>query len=156
MIAKEILTKLPVGARALHFAMNNHRVQDINWVNNFVRDFPSHDLRQWDTTMPVLSACSFLKIWFKDHLPNSVFYKGGFTDADLLTVTSRDFIRDQIQVKVKNLRAASNTIGDYDPFQTVICDTILALNWAMSLIDALESGHFVNWNTLEIETEINF
>ena len=151
MIAKEILVQLPEMARCLHFAINNHRVQGINYVHDFVRDFPSHDLRQWDTTMPVLSACAFLKIWFKDHLPNSVFYKGGFTDADLLTVTSRDFIRDQIQVKVKNLIAASHTIGDYDPFQTVICDTILALNWAMSLIDAMESGHFVNWNTLEIQ-----
>ena len=156
MIAKKILTQLPEMARLMHFAMNNHRVQDSNWVNNFVRDFPTHDLKQWDTTMPVLSACSLLKIWFKEHMPNSVFYKGGFTDADLLTATTRDFLRDQIQEKVKNLMAASNTIGDYDPFQGVIADTILALNWAMGLIDAVESGYFVNWNTLEIETEINF
>lgn len=154
MIAKEILIKLPEMARCLHFAMNNHRVQDSNWINNFVRDFPTHDLKQWDTTMPVLSACSLLKIWFKDHCPNSVFYKGGFTDADLLTATTRDFLRVQIQEKVKNLMAASKTIGDYDPFQTVICDTILALNWAMGLIDAVESGYFVNWNTLEFTTEI--
>ena len=156
MIAKEILIKLPEMARCLHFAMNNHRVQDINWVNNFVRDFPSHDLRQWDTTMPVLSACSLLRIWFKDHLPNSVFYKGGFTDADLLTVTSRDFIRDQIQEKVRNLIKAGDTILDSDPFQGVITDTILALNWAMSLIDAMESGHLINWDTLEVKTEIEF
>ena len=151
MIAKEILVQLPEMARCLHFAMNNHRVQGINYVHDFVRDFPSHDLRQWDTTMPVLSACAFLKIWFKDHLPNSVFYKGGFTDADLLTVTSRDFIRDQIQEKVRNLIKAGDTIPDSDPFQGVITDTILALHWAMGLIDALESGHFVNWNTLEIQ-----
>lgn len=156
MIAKEILIKLPEMARCLHFAMNNHRVQDSGWINNFVRDFPEHDLRQWDTTMPVLSACAFLKIWFKDHLPNSVFYKGGFTDADLLTVTSRDFIKKTIQEKVRGLIKASDTIGDYDPFQGVISDTILALNHAMALIDALESGHLINWNTLEIETEINF
>ena len=156
MIAKEILVKLPEMARLMHFAMNNHRIQSINYVHDFVRDFPSHDLRQWDTTMPVLSACAFLKIWFKDHMPNSVFYKGGFTDADLLTVTSRDFIKDTIQAKVKDLIKASNTIGDYDPFQTVISDTILALNWAMGLIDALESGHLVNWHTLEVKTEIEF
>lgn len=156
MIAKEILIKLPEMARCLHFAMNNHRVQDINWVNNFVRDFPSHDLRQWDTTMPVLSACSLLKIWFKDHMPNSVFYKGGFTDADLLTATTRDFIRDQIRDKVRGLIKAGDTIQASDPFQGVISDTILALNWAMGLIDALESGHFVNWNTLEVKTEIEF
>lgn len=140
MIAKEILVQLPEMARCLHFAMNNHRVQDSNWVNNFVRDFPTRDLKQWDTTMPVLSACSVLRIWFKDHLPNSVFYKGGFTDADLITATTRDFLRVQIQDKVRDLMAASKTIGDYDPFQTVICDTILALNWAMGLIDAVESG----------------
>ena len=156
MIAKEILAQLPEMARCLHFAANNFRVQESDWINNFVRDFPTADLRQWDTTMPVLSACSFLKVWFKDHMPNHVFYKGGFTDADLLTATTRDFLRDQIQEKVKNLMAASNTIQASDPFQGVISDTILALNWAMSLIDALESGHFVNWNTLEIKTEISF
>ena len=156
MIAKEILIKLPEMARCLHFAMNNHRVQGQNWVNNFVRDFPEHDLRQWDTAVPVLSACAFLKVWFKDHMPNHVYYTGGFTDADLLTVTSRDFIRNRIQDKVRDLMKASGTIGDYDPFQGVIADTILALNWAMGLIDALESGHLINWHTLEIETEINF
>lgn len=156
MIAKEILIKLPAGARALHFAMNNHRVQESGWVNNFVRDFPTNDLKQWDTTMPVLSACSVLKIWFKDHMPNHVYYTGGFTDADLITVTSRDFLRDQIQEKVRGLMKASRTVHDYHPFQTVICDTILALNWAMSLIDAVESGHLVNWHTLEVKTEIEF
>ena len=156
MIAKEILIKLPEMARCLHFAMNNHRVQDINYVHDFVRDFPSHDLRQWDTTMPVLSACAFLKIWFKDHLPNSIFYKGGFTDANLLTADTRDFIRDQIQEKVRNLIKAGDTIPDSDPFQDVITDTILALHWAMSLIDAMESGHFVNWHTLEVKIEIEF
>lgn len=143
-------------ARCLHFAMNNHRVQDINWVNNFVRDFPTLEVRQWDTTLPVLSACSLLKIWFKDHMPNSVFYKGGFTDADLITATTRDFIRGQIRDKVRGLIKAGDTIQASDPFQDVISDTILALNHAMALIDAMESGHFVNWNTLEIETEINF
>jgi len=156
MIAKEILVQLPETARCLHFAMNNHRVQDSGWVNNFVRDFPTHDLKQWDTTMPVLSACSLLRIWFKEHLPNSVFYKGGFTDADLLTATTRDFIRDQIQGKVRDLIKAGDTIQASDPFQGIISDTILALNHAMALIDALESGHLINWNTLEIETEINF
>ena len=156
MIAKEILVKLPEMAQCLHFAMNNHRVQDSDWVHNFVRDYPTRDLQKWDTTVPVLSACALLKIWFKDHLPNSVFYTGGFTDADLLTTTSRDFIKDQIQVKVRNLMKASDTITDYDPFQGVIADTILALNWAMSLIDAMESGHFVNWHTLEVKTEIEF
>lgn len=156
MIAKEILIKLPEMARLMHFAMNNHRVQDINYVHDFVRDFPSHDLRQWDTTMPVLSACAFLKIWFKDHMPNSVFYKGGFSDADLLTVTTRDFIRDQIQVKVKDLIKAGATIPENHPFQAIINDTIMALDHAMLLIMSLESGHLINWNTLEIETEISF
>lgn len=156
MIAKEILVQLPEMARCLHFAMNNHRIQDTNWINNFVRDFPTADLKQWDTTMPVLSACSLLKIWFKDHMPNSIFYTGGFTDADLLTATSRDFLRGQIQDKVRDLIKAGDTIQASDPFQGVISDTILALNHAMALIDALESGHLVNWNTLEIETEINF
>ena len=156
MIAKEILVQLPEMARCLHFAMNNHRAQDSEWVNNFVRDFPTTELRQWDTAVPVLSACFFLKIWFKNHMPNHYLYKGGFTDADLLTATTRDFIRDHIQEKVKNLMAASKTIGDYDPFQTVICDTILALNWAMGLIDAMENGYFVNWHTLEVKTEIEF
>ena len=156
MIAKEILVQLPEMARCLHFAMNNHRAQDSDWVQNFVRDFPTADLRQWDTVMPVLSASFFLKIWFKNHMPNHYLYKGGFTDADLLTATTRDFIRDHIQEKVENLMAASKTIGDYDPFQTVICDTILALNWAMGLIDAVENGYFVNWHTLEVKTEIEF
>lgn len=156
MIAKNILIQLPEMARCLHFAMNNHRVQGSSWVTDFVRDFPEHDLKQWDTVVPVLSACSFLKTWFKDHMPNNVFYKGGFSDADVLSATSRDFIKDTIREKVRGLIKASDTIGDYDPFQGVIADTILALNHAMALIDALESGHFVNWNTLEIETEINF
>ena len=156
MIAKEILVQLPEMARCLYFAMNNHRVQDSNWINNFVRDFPTLELRQWDTTMPVLSACSLLRIWFKDHLPNSVFYKGGFTNEELLTASTRDFIKDEIQEKVRNLVKAGDTIPDSDPFQGVIADTILALNWAMSLIDAVESGHFVNWNTLEVKTEIEF
>ena len=156
MIDQKTLSQLPEMARCLHFAMNNHRVQDSDWVHNFVRDYPTRDLQKWDTTVPVLSACALLKIWFKDHLPNSVFYTGGFTDADLLTTTSRDFIKDQIQVKVRNLMKASDTITDYDPFQGVIADTILALNWAMSLIDAMESGYFVNWNTLEVKTEIEF
>lgn len=156
MISKEILIKLPAGARALHFSMNNFRVQDSDWVHNFVRDFPTSDLQKWDTTVPVLSASFFLKVWFKDHMPNSVFYKGGFTDADILTTSTRDFIKDTIQEKVKDLIKASKTIGDYEPFQTVISDTILALNWAMSLILAVESGYFVNWNTLEVKTEIEF
>lgn len=156
MIAKEILIKLPEMARCLHFAMNNHRVQDSNWVNNFVRDYPTNDLKQWDTTMPVLSACAFLKVWFKDHMPNSPFYKGGFSDADLLTVTSRDFIKKTIQDKVRNLVKAGDTILDSDPFQGVITDTILALHWARGLIDAVESGHLVNWDTLEVKTEIEF
>lgn len=156
MIAKNILIQLPEMARCLHFAMNNHRVQGQSWVNNFVRDFPTHDLREWDTTMPVLSACSLLKIWFKDHMPNHVYYTGGFTDADLITVTSRDFIKKTIREKVHGLIKASDTIGDYDPFQGVIADTILALTHARALIDALESGHLINWNTLEIETEISF
>ena len=156
MIAKEILVQLPEMARYMHFAMNNFRVQDSDYIHKFVQDFPKPELQKWHTTMPVLSACWFLKTWFKDHIPNSVFYKGGFTDANLLTAGTRDFIREQIQEKVSNLMAASNTIGDYDPFQTVICDTILALNWAMGLIDAIESGHFVNWNTLEVKTEIEF
>lgn len=156
MIAKEILAQLPEMARCLHFAANNFRVQDINWVTKFVCDFPTADLRQWDTTAPVLSACFFLKVWFKDHMPNSVFYKGGFTDQELLTTSTRDYIRDQIQEKVRNLVKAGDTILDSDPFQGVITDTILALNWAMSLIDAMESGHFVNWHTLEVKTEIEF
>ena len=156
MIDQKTLSQLPEMARCLHFAMNNHRVQDSNWVHNFVRDYPTRDLQKWDTTIPVLSACSFLRIWFKDHLPNSVFYMGGFTDADLLTASTRDFIKDQIQENVKNLRAASDTITDYDPFQGVIADTILALNWARGLIEAMESGHFVNWHTLEVKTEIEF
>ena len=156
MIAKEILVKLPEMARCLHFAMNNHRVQDSDWVHNFVRDFPKPELQKWDTTMPVLSACAFLKVWFKDHMPNSIFYKGGFTDKTLLTVTSRDFIKETIQEKVRNLVKAGDTIPDSDPFQGVITDTILALHWAMGLIEAMESGHFVNWNTLEVKTEIEF
>ena len=156
MIAKEILVKLPEMAQCLHFAMNNHRVQDSNWINNFVKDYPTADLQKWDTTIPVLSACAFLRIWFKDHMPNSVFYKGGFTDADMLTTSTRDFIKETIQDKVRDLIKASDTITDYDLFQTVISDTILALNWAMGLIDAMEQGHFVNWNTLEVKTEIEF
>lgn len=156
MIAKEILVQLPEMARCMHFCMNNFRVQDNDYIHKFVQDFPKPELQQWHTTMPVLSACWFLKTWFKDHIPNSVFYKGGFTDANLLTAGTRDFIREQIQEKVKNLMAASNTIGDYDPFQGVIADTILALNWAMGLVDALESGHLVNWHTLEVKTEIEF
>ena len=156
MIAKNILTQLPEMARCLHFAMNNFRVQDINWVNNFVRDFPTAELRQWDTVVPVLSACSFLRIWFKDHMPNSVFYSGGFTDKTLISTTTRDFIRDQIQEKVRDLIKASNTIHDYHPFQGVIADTILALNWAMELIDATEKGLLINWHTLEVKTEIEF
>ena len=156
MIDQKTLSQLPEMARCLHFAMNNHRVQDSDWVHNFVRDYPTRDLQKWDTTIPVLSACSFLRIWFKDHLPNSVFYMGGFTDADLLTASTRDFIKDQIQEKVRDLIKASKTIGDYDPFRTVISDTILALKWAMSLILAMESGHFVNWHTLEVKTEIEF
>lgn len=156
MIAKEILVQLPEMAKLMHFAMNNFRVQDSNWVHNFVRDFPTSDLQKWDTTVPVLSACAFLRLWFKDHLPNSIFYKGGFTDADLLTTSTRDFIKDTIQEKVRDLIKASKTIDDYHPFQTNISDTILALNWAMSLILAVESGYFVNWNTLEVKTEIEF
>ena len=156
MIAKEILVQLPEMAKLMHFAMNNHRVQDSNWVQNFVRDFPTSDLQKWDTTVPVLSASFFLKVWFKDHMPNSIFYKGGFTDADILTTSTRDFIKETIQEKVRDLIKASDTIGDYDPFQGVISDTILALNWAMSLILAVESGYFVNWNTLEVKTEIEF
>ena len=156
MIAKEILIQLPAGARALHFAMNNFRVQDSDWVHNFVRDFPKPELQKWDTTVPVLSACSFLRIWFKGHMPNHVFYNGGFTDADLLTTYSRDFLKDTIQEKTRDLVKAGDTIPSSDPFQGVIQDTILALNWAMSLIDAVESGHFVNWNTLEVKTEIEF
>ena len=156
MIAKEILIQLPAGARALHFAMNNHRVQDSDWVHNFVRDFPKPELQKWDTTIPVLSACSFLRIWFKGHMPNHVFYNGGFTDADLLTTSTRDFIKETIQNEVRDLIKASKTIGDYDPFQTNISDTIQALYWAMSLILAMESGYFVNWNTLEVKTEIEF
>ena len=156
MINQEILVQLPEMARCLHFAMNNFRVQDSDWVKNFVRDFPTTDLRQWDTTVPVLSACAFLKIWFKDHMPNNIFYKGGFTDADLLTAHSREFIKDQIREKVKNLMDASNTIEDYHPFQGVIADTILALQWARGLIEAMESGHLVNWHTLEVKTEIEF
>ena len=156
MIAKEILIQLPEMAKLMHFAMNNHRVQDSDWVHNFVRDFPTAELQKWDTTVPVLSACYFLKIWFKDHLPYNIFYKGGFTDQEMLTSSTRDFIKDTIQEKVRDLIKASKTIGDYDPFQTVISDTILALNWAMSLILAMESGYFVNWNTLEVKTEIEF
>ena len=156
MIAKEILVQLPEMAQYLHFAMNNHRVQDSDWITNFVCDFPTTNLRQWDTTMPVLSACSLLKTWFKDHVPNSVFYKGGFTDADLITTTTRDFLRGQIQDRVRGLIKAGDTIQASDPFQGVISDTILALNWAMGLIDAVESGHLVNWHTLEVKTEIEF
>ena len=156
MIAKEILIQLPAGARALHFAMNNFRVQNSDWVHNFVRDFPKPELQKWDTTVPVLSACSFLRLWFKNHMQNHYLYKGGFTDADVLTVNSREFIKDQIQEKVRGLIQAGDTIPDYDPFQTVISDTILALHWARGLIDALESGHFVNWHTLEVKTEIEF
>lgn len=156
MIAKEILVQLPEMAKLMHFAMNNHRVQDSNYVHNFVQDFPTADLCQWDTVMPVLSASFFLRIWFKDHMPNHYLYKGGFTDADLLTTSTRDFIKETIQDKVRDLIKASKTIVDYDPFQTVISDTILALNWAMGLIDAMEQGHFVNWNTLEVKTEIEF
>ena len=156
MIAKEIIDKLTEMAKLMHFEMNNHCAKESDWVQNFVRYFPKPQLQEWYTTVPVLSACSFLRIWFKEYMPNNVFYKGGFTDADLLTASTRDFIRDQIQEKVTNLIAASNTIGDYDPFQGVIADTILALNWAMELIDAVESGHLINWNTLEIKTEIEF
>lgn len=156
MIAKEILVQLPEMARCLHFAMNNFRVQNANWVTKFVCDFPTADLQEWNTTVPVLSACSFLRIWFKNHIPNHYLYKGGFTDADILTTSTRDFIKDTIQEKVKDLMKASDTITDYDPFQGVIADTILALNWAMGLIDAVEQGHFVNWNTLEVKTEIEF
>ena len=156
MIDQKTLSQLPEMARCLHFAMNNHRVQGSNWVHNFVKDFPTADLQKWDTTVPVLSACSFLRIWFKDHIPNHVFYKGGFTDADLLTTSTSDFIKDTIQEKVRDLIKASDTIGDYDPFQGVIADTILALNWARGLIDAMESGHFVNWHTLEVKTQIEF
>lgn len=156
MIDQKTLSQLPEMARCLHFAMNNFRVQDSNWVHNFVRDFPTSDLQKWDTTVPVLSACFFLKVWFKDHMPNSVFYKGGFTDADLLTTSTRDFIKDTIQEKVRDLIKASDTIHDYHPFQGVIADTILALNHAMALIDAVGSGHLINWNTLEVKTEIEF
>lgn len=156
MIAKEILVKLPEMARCLHFAMNNHRVQDDNWVTKFVCDFPTADLQEWNTTVPVLSACSFLRIWFKNYMPNHIFYKGGFTDVDLLMTSTREFIKDTIQEKVRDLIKASDTITDYDPFQGVIADTILALNWAMGLIDAVEQGHFVNWHTLEVKTEIEF
>lgn len=150
MIAKNILIQLPEMARLMHFAMNNHRIQDSDWVKNFVRDFPTTELRQWDTVVPVLSASFFLKVWFKDHMPNHYLYTGGFTDADLLTTHSRDFIKDTIQDKVRDLIKASKTIGDYDPFQTNISDTILALHWARGLIEAMESGYFVNWNTLEV------
>lgn len=156
MIAKEILVQLPEMARCLHFAMNNFRVQDPNWVNNFVRDFPKPELQKWYTVVPVLSACSFLRIWFKDYAPNSIWYKGGFSDVEVFSTTTRDFIRDQIQEKVRDLIKASKTIDDYHPFQTNISDTILALNWAMGLIDAVEQGHFVNWHTLEVKTEIEF
>ena len=156
MIDQKTLSQLPEMARCLHFAMNNFRVQDSNWVHNFVNDYPKPELQKWDTVVPVLSACSFLRIWFKDHMPNNVFYKGGFTDQGLLMTTSRDHIKGKIQEKVQDLIKASETIGDYDPFQTVISDTILALNWARGLIDAMESGYFVNWNTLEVKTEIEF
>lgn len=155
MIAKEILVKLPEMAKLMHFAMNNFKVQDSDWVHNFVRDYPTRELQKWDTVVPVLSASFFLKIWFKDHMPNHAFYEGGFTNDELLTVSTRDFIKKQILEKVRDLMEASKTIGDYDPFQTNISDTILALHWARGLIEAMESGHFVNWHTLEVkETDV--
>ena len=156
MIAKEILVKLPEMVRCLHFAMNNHRVQDPNWVHNFVRDFPTSELQKWDTVVPVLSACSFLRIWFKDHAPNSIWYMGGFSDVEVFSTTTREVIKDIIQEKVRDLIKASDTIVDYDPFQGVIADTILALNWAMGLIDATEKGLLINWHTLEVKSEIEF
>ena len=156
MIDQKTLSQLPEMAKLMHFAMNKQRVRDSNWVNNFVRDFPTPELQKWDTTVPVLSACFLLKVWFKDHMPNHVYYTGGFTDQELLMTSSREFIKDTIQEKVRDLIKASKTIGDYDPFQTVISDTILALHWARGLIEAMESGHFVNWNTLEVKAEIEF
>ena len=151
MISKEILINLPAGARALHFAMNNQRVQNSDWVHNFVRDFPKPELQKWDTTIPVLSACSFLRIWFKGHMPNHVFYKGGFTNDDLLTTSTRDFLKEQIQEKTRDLVKAGGTIPDSDLFQEVISDTIMALDHAMFLILAVEKGQYVNWNTLEVK-----
>lgn len=156
MIDQKTLSQLPEMAQCLHFAMNNFRVQDKNWVHNFIRDFPTSELQKWNTAVPVLSACFLLKVWFKDHMPNHVYYTGGFTDQELLMTSSREFIKDQIQEKVRDLIKASNTIDDYHPFQGVITDTILALHWARSLIEAMESGHFVNWHTLEVKTEIEF
>ena len=156
MIDQKTLSQLPEMARCLHFAMNNFRVQDSDWVQNFVKDFPTSDLQMWDTTVPVLSACFFLKIWFKDHMPNHYLYTGGFTDADMLSTSTREFIKDTIQEKVRDLIKAGDTIPDYAPFQTNISDTILALHWARGLIEAMESGHFVNWHTLEVKTEIEF
>lgn len=156
MINQEILAQLPGMARLMHFAMNKQRVQDSDWVLNFVRDFPTAELQNWDTVVPVLSACYLLKIWFKDHMPNHHLYKGGFTDADLLSVASRDFIKESIQGKVKDLIKAGNTIPVNDPFQQLINDTLLALNYARRLISALDQGLFVNWHTLEVKTEIEF
>ena len=156
MIAKEILVQLPEMARCMHFAMNNFRVQNSDWVQNFVRDFPTRELQKWDTTTPVLSACFLLKIWFKDHMPNHFLYNGGFTDANLLTTSGCDFVEKHIQERIQDLVKASDTIEDSDPFQGVISDTVLALHWARSLLEAMKSGHFVNWNTLEVKTEIEF
>lgn len=156
MINQEILKTLPEMAQCLHRAVNKQHVQDSNWVHNFIRDFPTTDLRQWDTTVPVLSACAFLKLWFKDHMPNHYLYKGGFTDANLLTAQSCDYIKEQIKLKKHELHKASGTVDITHPFQLLIGDTIMALMWAENLIQCMEDGLFVNWVTFETRSEIEF
>ena len=154
MIDQKILTQLPEMAQAMHFAMNKSRVQDSEWVTNFVKKYPTPELQNWDTTIPVLSACHLLKIWFRDHIPNHYRYNGGFTDRMLLSDTVLDHLKESIALKHRDLHKASQTIDVKHPFQTNICDTIIALLWAENLIQCMEDGLFVNWITLETHSEI--
>ena len=154
MIDQKTFVKLPETAKCLHRAMNKARVQTPEWVRNFVRDFPTRELQQWHTVVPVLSGCHLLKIWFRDYIPNHYMYHGGFTDAELVSAGTRDFIREQIQEKQEALHQASQTIDAKDPFQSVIFDTYTALLWAENLIQCMEDGLFVNWVTLETRSEI--
>ena len=150
MIAKQKLITLPYQIKQLHFAVNCQYVTSgKGWVECLSERHPDMPIHEYLLMADYLRLKSILNIYLKRffNTPDDVF-----TSENKYTDEYTHSLIERIHTEVAKLReSASKYVSEYNPFNNVINDLIIAADHAVAFLTAVLEGKAVNWVTFEIQ-----
>lgn len=150
MIAKQKLITLPYQIKQLHFAVNCQCVtNEKGWPEYLSERHPKMPISEYLLMSSYFRLKVILSIYLNKFINKQVdmfLTKNNYTDEYTHSMI------ENIHKQVGQLReSASKYVSEYNPFNNVINDLILAADHAVAFLTAVLEGKAVNWVTFEIQ-----